>query len=89
MIITEILKFLTNLSDEEHSNWKLSIKLNLLLMIKLKYFSNPLGITYLLRLNLPSSCMIRWESYFFRLLSTARFLWFNLKLMLQSLRSQL
>ena len=55
-------KFLTKLSGEVHKNLKLSIKLNLLQMVKLVHFSNPFGMTFILRLNLPSSYIIRWES---------------------------
>ena len=42
-------------------------KSNLLMITKLIYFSNPFGKTLILRLNLPSSCIIRSESQFFRL----------------------
>ena len=45
-----LLKFLTKLSDEELKNWKLAIKLNLLLMVKHINFSNPFSITFILRL---------------------------------------
>ena len=55
-------KFLTKLSNEDLRNWKLSIKLNLLLILRLIYFYNPFGMTFILRLNLPSSCIIRCES---------------------------
>ena len=54
-------------------------------IVKLKYFSNSLGMTFMLRLNLPSSCIIRWETYFYRLWNTKGSLWFNLRLILQSL----
>ena len=67
-----LVKFLTKLSYEELRNRKLSIKLNLLLMPKLIYFSNPFGLTFILRLNLFSSCMIRCESYFSRLWNTTK-----------------
>ena len=55
-------KFLTTLSNEELRNWKLSIKLNLLLMVKIMYFSIPFGITFTLKLpflKLSNSCVIR------------------------------
>ena len=52
-------KFLTTLSNEELRNWKLSIKLNLLLMVKIMYFSIPFGITFTLKLSLSNSCVIR------------------------------
>ena len=54
-------------------------------IVKLKYFSNSLGMTFMLRLNLPSSCIIRRETYFYRLWNTKGSLWFNLRLILQSL----
>ena len=31
---------------------------NLLLIVKLIYFSNPFGIAFVLRLNMPSSCIL-------------------------------
>ena len=42
-------KFLAKLSNEELWNWKLSIKLSLLLTQNLIYFSNPFGMTFILR----------------------------------------
>ena len=36
-------------------------KINLLLMLKLMYFSNPFGMTFTLKLYLPVSCIIRCE----------------------------
>ena len=57
-----LLKFLTELSNEEHKNLKISIKLNLLLL-NLIYFSNPFDKTFILQLNFSSSYVIRWESY--------------------------
>ena len=54
-------KFLTKIINEELGNWKLSIKLNLLLILKLIYIFNPFGMTFILRLNLPSSCIVRCE----------------------------
>ena len=54
-------KFLTKISNEELGNWKLSIKLNSLLILKLIYIFNPFGMTFILRLNLPSSCIVRCE----------------------------
>ena len=45
-----LIKFLTKLSDQELRNWKLAIKLNLLLMVKHINFSNPFSITFILRL---------------------------------------
>ena len=62
-------KFVTKLSNEKLRNWKLPIKLSLLI-VKPMYFSNLFGLTFILRLNLPRSCIIRWESYFFRLWNT-------------------
>ena len=53
-------KSITNLSNKKFRNQKLSIKLNLLLILKL---SNPLGITFILRSNWPRSYIIRPESY--------------------------
>ena len=73
-----MFKFLTKLSNEKLRNWKLSIKLNLLLIAKLIYFSNSFGITFTLTLNLPSFCIIRWESYFFRLWNSIESLWFKI-----------
>ena len=58
------------------------IKVNLLLVLKLIYFSNPFGMAFILRLNLPSSCIIR----FFRFWNATWILWFILTLILQSLR---
>ena len=58
------------------------IKVNLLLVLKLIYFSNPFGMAFILRLNLPSSCIIR----FFRFWDATWILWFILTLILQSLR---
>ena len=58
-----LLKFLTELSNEEHKNLKLSIKLNLLLL-NLIYFSNPFDKTFILQLDFSISYIIRWESYF-------------------------
>ena len=39
-------------------------KLNLFLMLKLIYFSNPFGKMFILKSNLPSSCIIKCESQF-------------------------
>ena len=58
------------------------IKVNLLLVLKLIYFSNPFGMAFILRLNLSSSCIIR----FFRFWNATWILWFILTLILQSLR---
>ena len=58
------------------------IKVNLLLVLKLIYFSNPFGMAFILRLNLPSSCIIR----FFRFWNATWILWFILTLILQSPR---
>ena len=49
-------KPITNLSNKKFRNRTLSIKCNFLLILKL---SNPLGVTFLLRLNLPSSYIIK------------------------------
>ena len=59
------LGFLTQefqILKEELRSWKLSVKIKLLLIVELKYVSNPLGMTFILRLNLPSCYIIRWES---------------------------
>ena len=56
---SSLAKFLPKLSNEEYRNWKLPIKPNLLLILKFIYFSNPFGMTFILRLNLPSSCIIK------------------------------
>ena len=48
-------------------------------------YSNLFGITLILRFNFPSSCIIRRESYFFRLWNTIGIFWLNLRLILQSL----
>ena len=45
---SSLVKFLTNLSNGKLRNWKLLVKFNLLLMVKLKYFSHPFDIQYLL-----------------------------------------
>ena len=71
-------KFLTKLSNEILRNWKLSIKLSLFLTLKLIYFSNPFSMIIILRLNFLNSCIIRCESYIFRLSNTTGILWFNL-----------
>ena len=42
-------KILTKLSNEEFKIWKLLIKIKLLLMLKLISFSNPFGMTFILR----------------------------------------
>ena len=60
--------------------WKLSMKRSLLLILKLIYFSNPCVMTFTLRLSLHSYCIIRCESWFFRLSNIAGILWFNLTL---------
>ena len=82
---SSLLNFLTKLSNKESRNWKLSIKFNSLLLVKLMHFSNPFDITFVLRLNLTSSCLIRRE---WKLWNTTRILWFNLRLMLQSLSTE-
>ena len=71
---SSLLNFLTKLSNKESRNCKLSIKFNLLLVVKLMHFSNPFGIIFVLTLNLPSSCLRRWE---WKLWNTTRILWFN------------
>ena len=63
---SSLFKFLTKQSTEELRHWMLSIKLKLLLIVRIIYFSDQSGITFILRLNLPSSCIMRWESYLFR-----------------------
>ena len=45
----------TKLSNEELKNWKLSVKINLLLMSKAIYFSNPFGMTFILKLIFSNS----------------------------------
>ena len=45
-------------------------------------------MTFILRLNLPSSCLISCESKVFRLWKTAGILWSNLTLILQSLSTK-
>ena len=54
-------------------------------MVKLTHFSNPFGITLILRLNMLSSCTIRWESQFLNLWNKTWISWFSLRLILQSL----
>ena len=34
------------------------------MMLKLVHFSNPFGMTFILKLDLPNSCIVRWESTF-------------------------
>ena len=41
---------------------ELPTKLILLLMLRLIYFSNPFGMTFISKLNLPSDCIIIGES---------------------------
>ena len=53
--------------------------------MKLIYFSNPFDITLILGMNLPRFCIIKLESYFFRLLNMTIILLFNLGFTLQSL----
>ena len=55
---------------------KLSITTNLWLMLKLIYFSNPFGLMFILKLNVPSSWIVRWELYF-KLWNTEGISWFN------------
>ena len=43
---------------------------------------------FILRLSLPSPCLIRCESYFFTLQNTTGILWFDLTLVLQPLRAE-
>ena len=57
---SSLFNFLTKLSNEELRNWKLLKKLNLLI-VKLIYFYNLFCITFILRLNLPNSSIIRLE----------------------------
>ena len=59
---TSLHESLTKLSNEELQIWKHSVSINLLLMSKLVYLSNPFGVAYILKLNLRSSCIIRCES---------------------------
>ena len=54
------------------------MKPNLLLILKLIYFYIPFGMKFILRLNFPSSWIIRRESYFFRLWNTTGIFWFDL-----------
>ena len=51
-----------------------------MLILKLIYFSNSFGITFTLRLNLPTFCTAKCESCFFRLWNMTGILWFNLTL---------
>ena len=81
---SSLLKFLTKLSNEELKNWKLSIKTNLLLMLQLIYFSNLFRMIFILRLNLPSSCIIKGELLFLRLWNTKGIFSCNLSLILRS-----
>ena len=53
---------MTKLSNEQLKTWKISIKANLLSRLKLMYFSNPFGVTFILDLNFPSFCLIRCAS---------------------------
>ena len=80
-----LLIFSTKLFNEELRNWKLSIKINLLLTVKFTYCSNPFRMMFISILNFPTFCMTIWEKYFFRLWNTTEISWFNLILMLQSL----
>ena len=48
-------------------------------------FYNPFGITFISKLNLSSSCIIRCESQFSKLWNSIVNLSFNLTLILQSL----
>ena len=57
------MKYLSQTLNGELKNWKLSIKANLLLMLKLIYFYNPFVMTFILKLNFSSSCIGRWESH--------------------------
>ena len=63
------------LNYEKDKNWKLSININLSLRLKLIYFSIWFGMTFILKLNLSSSCIIKCE--FLRLWNAIGILWFN------------
>ena len=54
-------------------------------MLKCMYSSILLTLHLFFKLSLPSSCIIRWGSQFFRLWNTTGILWFHLTLILQSL----
>ena len=49
-------------------------------MIKLIYFCNPLGLKIILKLNLPSFCIMRCESRLFYVVKYDKILWFNQRL---------
>ena len=56
-------RFISSIDNEGKINdGKLSIKITLLLMLKPMYFSNRFDMIFILKLNLPSSCIIRFES---------------------------
>ena len=55
-------KFLTKPSNIELKNWKLLIKIDLLLMLKLINVSNSFGMKFILKSTLSSSYMIKSES---------------------------
>ena len=59
-------KFLTEMANKELKNWKLSINTILLLKLKRIYFCNPFGMTFILKSNIPGSCITRCVSHFFR-----------------------
>ena len=88
------LKFLTKLSNEElerlgtiNKNYQENL---LPAKLKLLHFSDPFGMTdpfgiRLLKSNLPSSCIILYGPYFFKLWNTMWILQFRRTLILQSL----
>ena len=51
-------------------NWKLSIKGNLLLMLKLMYFSDSFGMTFISKSNSPRFYIISGNRDFFSLWNT-------------------
>ena len=56
-------RFISSIDNEGKINdGKLSIKITLLLILKPMYFSNRFDMIFILKLNLPSSCIIRFES---------------------------
>ena len=56
-------RFISSIDNEGKINdGKLSIKITLLLMLKPMFFSNRFDMIFILKLNLPSSCIIRFES---------------------------
>ena len=59
-------KFLTNTSRLEFTNCMQSIKVKLLLVVKVMYVSNPFGIAFTFTSDLPISSIIKWLSLPFK-----------------------